>query len=259
MTMGCGELTAETPYIWRTRRPGSTRRLICFPHAGAGATTYAEWGSLLPPEIELVAVQLPGRQNRIAEEPFTEVAPLVNVLVQALRPVLDRPFAFYGHSCGAALAYEMAQALQARGRSVPERLFLSAQPAPDVTVQQLHGLPDDEFRAELVRLGGLEEEVATDESLMASLLPTLRADFRLWERHRPAPGSSVHCPITALAGESDLRAPMEDMERWRSFTTAEFDLQRYPGGHFYHLDRTAEVVAFIGGRMLTGVMSGSLR
>lgn len=102
MSVQTSELVAETPYIWRARRPESTQRLICLPHAGAGAAAYADWIPLLPPEIELVAVQLPGRQNRIAEEPFTAVGPLVSTLTHALRPVLDRPYAIFGHSCGAA-------------------------------------------------------------------------------------------------------------------------------------------------------------
>lgn len=125
MTVQSTELVSETPYIWRARQPGSRHRLICFPHAGAGATTYAEWAPALPAEIELVAVQLPGRQNRIAEEPFTEVGPLVSVLTHALRPVLSGSFSFFGHSCGAALAFELAKALRAEtsgsGAAVPLR------------------------------------------------------------------------------------------------------------------------------------------
>lgn len=92
------DLVVETPWIWRARRPRARQRLICFPHAGAGAGAYGEWARLLPTDIELAAVQLPGRQNRIAEDPVTEVGPLVKVLTQALRPVLDGDFAFFGHS-----------------------------------------------------------------------------------------------------------------------------------------------------------------
>src|SRR2546423_498209 len=172
------ELVPESPYIWRARNPGHSHRLICFPHAGAGAAAYAEWAYLLPPEIELVAVQLPGRQNRIAEEPFSDAGRLITVLTHALRPVLDRPFAFFGHSGGAALAYELAKALRRRGAVArPERLFLSARPAPDVTgIRQLHDLPEDEFRAEVLALGGVDPEIAADEDVMSALLPLLRAD-----------------------------------------------------------------------------------
>jgi medium-chain acyl-[acyl-carrier-protein] hydrolase len=245
------ELAPENPYIWRARNPGHTHRLICFPHAGAGAAAYADWAALLPPEIELIAVQLPGRQNRIAEEPFRETRPLVNVLRHALRPVLDRPFAFFGHSCGGALAYEVAAALRSRRLRGPERLFLSAQPAPDVTgLRRLHDLPDDEFRAEVLALGGVDAEIAADDDVMDALLPLLRADFGLWERHVPAPADPLDCPITVLCGESDPRAPLAGVDRWRAYTAAGFDTRIYPGGHFYFHERAAEVVAFIGRTIL---------
>jgi len=240
------ELVAETPYVWRARKPGSRHRLICFPHAGAGATTYADWAPLLPPEIELVAVQLPGRQNRIAEEPFTDVAPLVGVVAQALRPVLGGSFSFFGHSCGAALAFELAKALRTKGLPGPGRLFLSAQPAPGATgVRHLHDLPEDAFRAEMIGLGGIDEEIARDEFVMDSLLPVLRADFRLWERHRTAQDPPLDCPITVLAGDGDPRAPKETVDGWRHQTNAEFGTVFYPGGHFYFLDSPGDVIALI--------------
>jgi medium-chain acyl-[acyl-carrier-protein] hydrolase len=250
------ELVPESRYIWRARKPGHTHRLICFPYAGAGATAYADWAALLPPEIELVAVQLPGRQNRIAEEPFRETGPLIAALSYALGPVLDGPFAFFGHSGGALLAYELAKVLRARGGRGPEQLFLSAQPAPDAAGrQQWHRLPDDEFRAEVLALGGLEPEIADDPDVLAELLPLLRADFGLWERHRPTPVAPLDCPITVLCGASDHRVPLSSVDGWRARTTAEFSTQIYPGGHFYFFSATADVVSFIGRTMLDPAMN----
>jgi medium-chain acyl-[acyl-carrier-protein] hydrolase len=247
---GC-ELLPESPYVWRAKKPGHKHRLICFPHAGAGASAFADWAGLTPPEIELVAVQLPGRQNRIAEEPFGAAGPLVSVLVHALRPVLDGPFSFFGHSGGAALAYELAWALRTQRWRGPDRLFLSAQPAPCVTgIRQLHDLPDDEFLAEVLALGGIDPELSSDADAIACLLPLLRADFGLWERHRAAPRGPLDCPITALCGESDPRAPLAAVDKWRAFTTAEFDIRVFPGGHFYFLDSIADVVSLIGDSML---------
>ncbi|WP_240436508.1 thioesterase II family protein [Streptomyces sporangiiformans] len=252
MPLESQELAPESPYIWRARRPGATHRLICFPHAGAGAPAYADWAELLPPEIELVAVQLPGRQNRIAEDPFTEVGPLIGVLTHALRPVLDGSYAFFGHSAGATLAYELARALRARGSRGPEHLFLSAQPAPGASeVRRLHELSDDDFRAEILKLGGIEPEIAEDDDVMESMLYTLRADFTLWERHRLEPGAPLDCPITVLSGESDPRAPLHEVKRWRDHTTGEFGTEFYPGGHFYFLELSSEVVSLIGRKVLT--------
>ncbi|MFE9096515.1 thioesterase II family protein [Streptomyces sp. NPDC007264] len=258
MTVDTADLVAETPYIWRARRDGHRHRLICFPHAGAGAGAYTEWAALLPPETELVAVQLPGRQNRIAEEPFTEVAPLVRVLTQALRPVLEGPFSFFGHSGGAILAFELARVLRDRGGPQPAHLFLSAQSAPGSRegIRQLHHLSDEELTAEVVRLGGIEAEIAEDEDVMDALLTTLRADFTLWENHRIAPADPLDVPITVLSGDSDPRAPLHTLDAWREQTTARFDVRRYPGGHFYFLGRAAELTGFISQTLLAPQMAG---
>ncbi|MEU2084749.1 alpha/beta fold hydrolase [Streptomyces albus] len=257
MPLQIEELAPETPYIWRAKRPAADRRLVCFPHAGAGAAAYTEWAALLPPGIELVAVQLPGRQNRIGEDPFTEAGPLVTVLTHALRPVFDLPFSFFGHSAGATLAFELARALRDRGGPGPERLFLSAQPAPGTSrVRQLHQLDDEEFRAEILALGGIDEEIVDDEDVMESMLFTLRADFTLWERHRPAAGAPLDCPVTALCGESDPRAPLAEVRRWAEHTTGGFSTAFYPGGHFYFLERPEEVVSLIARTMTAPAADG---
>ncbi|MEO6701957.1 MAG: thioesterase domain-containing protein [Jatrophihabitantaceae bacterium] len=245
------ELTAETPYLWTARRPGHRHRLICFPHAGGGAGTFADWAKLLPAELELAAVQLPGRQDRIAEEPFTEVAPLVRVLCQALRPVLDGSVAFFGHSGGATLAFEVARALRQRGLAGPTRLFLSSEPAPGARrVRLLHDLPDEQFRAEVLRMGGIDEEIAAEDDVMDALLPALRADFQLWERHQVGDEAPLDIPITVLGGRSDDRTPAELLLQWRPFTTAELNCQLYDGGHFYFMDQLDEVIGLISRTLL---------
>lgn len=257
-TVGTVDLVAETPYIWRARRGDHRHRLICFPHAGAGAGAYAEWAALLPPEIELAAVQLPGRQNRIAEDPVTEVAPLVRVLTQALRPVMDGPFSFFGHSGGAILAFELARALRDKGGPQPSHLFLSAQSAPGQrgAIQRLHDLSDEELTAEVVRLGGIEPEIAEDEDVMDALLMTLRADFELWENHHIEPGAPLDVPITVLSGDTDPRAPLDTLGAWREQTRARFETHLYQGGHFYFLGQAAELTGYISQTLLAPQMAG---
>lgn len=248
---GTDDLLAETPYVWRARRTAPRWRLFCFPHAGAGASYFAEWAPLLPPEIELLAIQLPGRQNRIAEKPFTEVEPLVRTLVHALRPYLAGRTAFFGHCGGAVLAYELTQALHKAGVPGPAQLLLSGQRAPGqpATAPDLHGLPDAEFVAELMRLGGTEAAVAEGE-LMRTLLPVLRADFRLWEEHWPQPGPPVDVPMVALAGRNDPRTPADTLEAWRDHTTASFRQRLFDGGHFYLQDSARELVTVIADSLL---------
>ncbi|MBV1940511.1 alpha/beta fold hydrolase [Streptomyces sp. BV286] len=257
---GIPELIAETPYIWRARRGDHRHRLICFPHAGAGAGAYAEWAALLPPEIELAAVQLPGRQNRIAEAPVTAVGPLVKLLTQALRPVMDGPFSFFGHSGGAVLAFELARALQAKGGPQPSGLFLSAQSAPGTAgrIKQLRDLTDDDLAAEVVRLGGIEPEIAEDQDVMDALLPTLRADFDLWEQHRIESGPRLKSPITVLSGATDPRAPLDTLDGWREQTEGAFTTRLYPGGHFYFLHDPAELIHDISQALLQPEKAGSV-
>lgn len=241
--MSSTELAVESPYVWRARRPGHVHRLICFPHAGAGAGVFADWVGRLPSSVEPIAVQLPGRQNRIAEEPFTEVAPLVRVLVQALRPVLTRRFSFFGHCGGAVLAFELARALRDRGGPQPSHLFLSGQPCPERMdeVRELHGLNDDKFRDEVVSLGGVDPQVAEDEDVMDALMPVMRDDFVLWERHRITAGEPLDVPIITMAGDDDPRTRPDSVEGWRRQTTGPVTSHRYPGGHFFFLDAASGV------------------
>ena len=210
-------------------------RLICFPHAGAGASYYVGWPALLPPEIDVIAVQLPGREDRFRERPFTRAQPLLSELQLALRPYLQGSFSFFGHSGGALLAYELARVLHERRRAVPVHLMLSGQLAPGVPngLPLLHALPDAEFRAAVRALGGLPEEVFGDDDLMDLVLPSLRADFALWETCQFPDRTAVPSSITVLAGDADDRAPTAKLAEWRRHTTGNFEIALFEGGHFY--------------------------
>ena len=247
-----GSLLPESRFIWRSANPDHRYQLVCFPHAGASATAYASWAELLPEQFELIAIQLPGRQNRIAEPLYTETGPLVSAICHALGPAVDGPTVFFGHSCGALLAFEVARQLRSQGRHGPDRLFLSAQSAPCVVNRRmLHTLPDAEFRAAIQALGGVAAELAADEAVFGDLLPLVRADFGLWERHEVLPGMPLSCPINALGGAGDPVAPPAGIEEWHSYTTGGFSYRVFPGGHFYHLDAVDEVVGHIAAETLS--------
>jgi medium-chain acyl-[acyl-carrier-protein] hydrolase len=245
-------LTVESPYVRRAARAERRIRLFCLPYAGAGASSYAEWPRLLPPEIEVVAVQLPGREDRLGEAPFTRVAPAVRTIGLALRPYLQGPFAFFGHSSGALLAFELARALRQRTGMRPAHLVLSSQPPPDAERQPepMHHLPDAEFRAALRGLGGTAHSVFDDEDLMPLLLPALRADFALCENHRFVSGPPLSSPITVFGSPGDSRAPVADLHGWRRHTDDAFHLRLFDGGHFYLNDAADEITAAIGATLL---------
>ena len=222
-------LAFESPYIRRNRRAGARCRLLCFPHIGAGASDFNHWSALLPPEVEVVGMQLPGRQDRIKDKPFTEIGPLVRTLTHVVRPLLDLPIALFGHSGGALLAFELACTLAQRQEADIIGVFPSGQGAPHLPLPApIHNLPAVAFRQELARLGGIAGQVASDARLMAYLEPTLRADFRLWESYRYRPRPPLDAAVIACGGADDDRTPVAALKAWNQHTTGSFALQVFP-------------------------------
>jgi medium-chain acyl-[acyl-carrier-protein] hydrolase len=241
-------LHMESPYVRRTRRTGALHRLFCFPHAGAGASYFAPWAGMLAGDVELIAIQLPGREDRWNEPAFTQVAPLVRNLVLALRPYLHGSYSFFGHSGGALLAYELAHAVRENRRSEPRHLFLSGQAAPDapVGVARLHDLPELQFRAAIQALGGLTSAVSENEDLMEIILPAVRADFTMWETYTFPSRPALSVPITALGGRRDDRTPPAGVTAWGAHTTGEFRSLLLEGDHFYLNGPNQELLSTVG-------------
>jgi medium-chain acyl-[acyl-carrier-protein] hydrolase len=224
--------------------PDARLRLFCLPHAGGGATTFRGWADALPEDVDVCLVQLPGRENRIREPPFDAWEPLVHAMADAIEPLLDTPYAVFGHSTGAMLGFELARTLRAGGRPEPVHLFASGRPAPHLprTSRTTYHLPDDEIIRELRALGGVPDEVLEHRELMEFLLPLLRADLAVNERYAFPGGDPLDAPITGYAGQDDPRAPPGEMEAWREQTRGRFRLRVFPGGHFYFRTGLAAVL-----------------
>jgi surfactin synthase thioesterase subunit len=227
--------------------PLSKLRVFCFPHAGAGALTFRPWADLFPPEIELAAVQLPGRDDRFREPAFTDVHALVPVLGRALYPYeLSRPFAFYGHSMGAIVAFELAHFLAAQYGLAPVHLFVSARSSPDVIDARppLYSLPDDRFIEQLRALDGTPEELLTNPD--PGWLRLLRSDFELNEAYRFDNRKPLDVPIAAYGGRDDPRVAAAGVEAWRAHTSRAFTFRLFDAGHFFiHAQRTEVVQAVL--------------
>jgi surfactin synthase thioesterase subunit len=198
---------------------------------------YRTWRTRLPPNVQLVPVQLPGRETRVREPVRTRLAELVAVLADELAPHLEDRFAFFGHSMGALLAYELSHYLWARHGTLPTRLFVSAHRSPELlgTSPDLHQLADPELIQELRSLGGTPESVLQHAELMAMALPILRADLEACETyvHPTDARAALPSPISALAGADDRRVGPASMSGWRNHTRAAFTLRVLPGAHFF--------------------------
>jgi medium-chain acyl-[acyl-carrier-protein] hydrolase len=247
------------PWVMRfDARPAAGLRLYCVPFAGAGAPAYRPWAPLLPPAVELRAVQPPGRQDRIREAPFTACRDLVGALAGALAPELgDLPFALFGHSMGGLVCFELARELRRRGAPMPVLVGVSAWPAPQRprAVRPVADLPDEALAAHVHRLGGMPDAVLGEPELLASVLPTLRADYRVCETYAYEPEPPLDCPITVFGALADPLAAPSDLEAWAAQTTRPLSLRTYQGHHFYLLERLETVVGALVadlGEALTG-------
>jgi medium-chain acyl-[acyl-carrier-protein] hydrolase len=217
--------------------------LVCLAHAGGAASAFARWPAMLPPWIDVLAVQLPGRGARLNEPSRRQLEPLLDELGPELARRSSGPVALFGHSLGALLAFELARWLRRGGLAAPTRLLLAACRAPQRIDRErrLHQANDDQLLAELRRLGGTPEEVLRQPELMSLTLPALRADLEILERYQLRDEPPLACPLTVFGGEAD-RIPPDDLEAWRAHTTAPFARLTLPGGHFFLQDESSRRV-----------------
>jgi pyochelin biosynthetic protein PchC len=240
--------SARSTRSWSVR-PAARLRLICLPHAGGGAASYRAWDALLPPGVDLLAVQYAGREDRWTDPMTDRMDELVHELADDLLPLLDRPYALFGHSMGSALAWELAHLLTASGAG-PRRLFASGREAPGTARPgTLHRQDAAALVAELERLGGTPREILADPDLLDAVLTYVRNDYRLIETYRPdLTRAPLACPITVLAGDSDPDCDLGRGERsggWAALTSARTSVQTFPGGHFYLGPERSRLLALI--------------
>ena len=209
-------------------------RLFCIPYAGGGPQIFQKWTDYLPADVEICSLLLPGRGKRLMDPAFRELMPLVEEATEAVLPLVDVPYAFFGHSMGALVGFELARGLRKRGCKPPLHLFVSgcfAAHIPDP--HPMHHLPEKEFVDQVRSLNGVPQEVLENEELMELILPSLRADFTATETYLHREEPPLTCPITAFAGSRDPLATKEFVEEWRIHTTARFTTRVLPGDHFF--------------------------
>jgi len=215
--------------------PESSLRLFCFPYAGGSATIYRDWQSALKAPVELYSAQLPGRGVRMRELMFTRLSPMVDAISQVILPYLDKPFAFFGHSMGGLIGFELARALRKKHGIRPEFLFVSGRRAPQISLidPPTYNLPESEFVEEVRRLCGTPKEILDHSELLEMVLPVLRADFEVVETYAYAPEPPLDCPIAVFGGLQDEGVGREALEPWREQTSSKFTMNMLPGDHFF--------------------------
>lgn len=223
----------------------SNATLVIFPHAGGSASYFRPIARLMAPQIEVLAVQYPGRQDRLREPCLTSVHALVDGVLPALKRLNGRSLNLFGHSLGASVAFEAARRLQALGTPV-HTLFASGRPGPRAHRDRgWHRVGDAAFLKEIRRLNGTDSRLLDDPEIVELVLPALRADYRAAELYVYHPGPLLDCPIIALHGDDDDFVPDFDVADWRHETTGPFRLGRFSGGHFYLVDHWASIAALI--------------
>lgn len=223
------------------RAPGL--RLICLPYAGGAAATYLPWALHLPREIELVAIQPPGRGTRMDEAPYSEMEPLIRELLTVFPEVTDRPYVLYGHSLGSRVAFELALRCQQMGLPTPVTLIASGSRAAHLRISEkpIYDLPEAQFIEALRELQGTPEEVLGNRELIQLLSPLLRADFKIADLHC-SERIPLDCPVVVFTGVEDHEVSQDDAERWRELSTRGCEVHRFPGGHFFVEEHRALVL-----------------
>ena len=247
-------------HIWLSgfvAKPNARLRLFCFPYAGGGAGEFRYWSETLGPEVEVCPVQLPGRENRLSEKAFDDLPPLLDAVIDAFAAHWRTPFAVFGHSMGALVAFELARELRRRQRPLPVHLFLAGRSSPRYSdpARALHSLPEPDFIERLRELNGTPEDILRDAEMREIFFPTLRADFALCEGYRYREEPPLECPITVFGGSRDEERTPELLQEWRKEASGPFALHMCPGDHFFIRTSRPFVLATVARELATASLT----
>jgi medium-chain acyl-[acyl-carrier-protein] hydrolase len=246
-------MTIQQSWI-RCFQPNSqTRlRLFCFPYAGGGASAFRTWPNQLPSSVEINAIQPPGREDRFKETPCSDLSSLIAALLPTLMPYLDRPFAFFGHSVGALVCFELARHLRRQAAPSPVHLFISGRRAPHIPDpdQPIHQAPDAHLLEDLRYYGGTPEAVLRSPELMALFLPTLRADLAINETYQYTDEPPLDFSMSVFGGLEDRKVDRAGLNAWREQTNAIANIQLFSGGHFFLKDASDKLLHTISNELL---------
>jgi surfactin synthase thioesterase subunit len=231
---------------WIVRKPDSSERfrLYCFSYAGGSANSFTEWQKTILPSVSICAIQLPGRGGRFHEQPYSDLPTLVEAISEAIQSAGDVPFAFFGHSLGGLLAFEVSRYNARHGKPLPKHLFISGCHAARYRTEsnKMHSLDDESLIERMKGYGGTPPEILAHRELMELLLPVIRADFALVENYTYKRQDLLSMPITVLAGTRDECDSVEQVSGWEKETTSDCNVKWFDGGHFFIRSHQQEVI-----------------
>lgn len=236
-------------------------KMFCFPYAGGSTLIFRQWEDSLPPTVQLISVELPGRGSRLRDSCFLSLPVLVNELEEVILPLLDKPFVFFGHSMGALIAFELARVLRRRHGLEPQTLFVAGRSAPQIPNSKpiSYNLPHDEFIQEIIRLDGTPKEVLEHAELMELMIPLLRADLQLVQTYEYVDGAPLGCPIVVYGGLEDGDVPREKLLPWKEQTHSDFALHMLPGGHFFIRSSSEQLLGMLAGELSNAIINSRTR
>lgn len=215
--------------------PQAKVRLFCFPYAGGSGSIFSSWPKQLPSFVEVCPLHLPGRGSRFRESPYTHLSRLVEDTTQVIQLLLDKPFAFFGHSMGAIIGFELIRQMREQNQPTPFCFFASGRSAPHVPFKsrRTHDMDEPTFIKELRSLNGTPREILGHAELMRLMIPALRADFEMCETYVYTSRPPLTCAISAFGGTRDNDVKQSHLEAWRQQTSFLFSLHMFAGDHFF--------------------------
>lgn len=240
-------------FPYTNHRETARYRLFCLPYAGGSALFYSDWHKWMPEEIEIVPVQIPGREGRIGESCISEARQLAQQIVEAVKALPGQlPYGIFGHSMGGILAYETAAQLEREDFDKPRHLFISGctEPSQIRFKEKTYNLSDADFCEKIKGYDDIEEEIFSYKEFYKYFLPMLRADFGLVETYQEQETAVFPCPLVLIGGDADPSVPVEDLTEWERHAGGNFHVEVYKGNHFYLKEHKKELCAMLGRRIL---------
>lgn len=234
-------------YLEYEKKPNATIRLFCFHHSGGGASAYYPWLELLSPNIELIAIQLPGRENRFSQPLNNNLKDIITQLSEGFCTYKDKPFFVFGHSLGGLLSFEFIKSIREVYSLCPCHIIVSATKAPHFPFRMKHlsKLNDAALKEELKVYDGIDERILHHDELLELFLPIIRSDFSIYENHNHSNSEPFFCDILALSGDHDHTVAQEETLAWSAYTTGKFEHLSFHGGHFFTKNYQKRIVGVI--------------